>query len=151
MSMFEKWNKQVNLKELKNGIADLQKNNGKRTEYEKTPHDTYEVKLSKMELKESKKGDPMFSACFTIVEGKYKKYKLFMNHVINLDFQIHIVNELLRSMDTGLVIDFEDYEQYADLVLDVAEVCDSNKLEFKMKYEDNNGFDKFTILEVYEG
>ena len=93
----------------------------------------------------------MFSACFTIVEGKYKKYKLFMNQVINLDFQIHIVNELLRSMDTGLVIDFEDYEQYADLVLDVAEVCDSNKLEFKIKYEDNNGFDKFTILEVYEG
>ena len=151
MNKFAKWNSNINLSALKNDIKEAQSNNSGNREYEKVPHDTYEVKLTKLELKESKKGDPMVSAWFTIVEGNYKKYKLFMNQVITQGFQIHIVNEILRGMDTGLVIDFEDYEQYADLLLDVAEVCDSNKLEFKMKYEDNNGFDKFTILEVYEG
>lgn len=151
MNKFEKWNSNHNLSNIKNDIKEAQNNNGGKREYEKVPHDTYEVRLTNLELKESKKGDPMVSAWFTIVEGKYKKYKLFMNQVINEGFQIHIVNEILRGMDTGLVIDFEDYKQYADLLLDVAEVCDSNKLEFKIKYEDNNGFDKFTILEVYEG
>lgn len=148
MNKFAKWNNDINLQNLKNEIKDAQNGNGK--EYEPVPHDTYEVKLDKLELKETKKGDPMVSAWFTIVEGKYEKSKLFMNQVVTQGFQIHIVNEFLRSMDTGLQIDFEDYEQYADLLLDVAEVCDANKLEFKVKYEDSKGYDKFTILEVYD-
>ena len=149
MNKFAKWNNDTNLQNLKNEIKDAQNGNAGK-EYEPVPHDTYEVKLDKLELKETKKGDPMVSAWFTIVEGKYKKSKLFMNQVVLKGFQIHIVNEFLRSMDTGLQIDFEDYEQYSDLLLDVAEVCDANKLEFKVKYEDNKGYDKFTILEVYD-
>ena len=35
--------------------------------------------------------------------------------------------------------------------LDVAEDCDSNRLEFALNYEDNKGYDKFTITEVFEG
>ena len=46
--------------------------------------------------------------------------------------------------------EFVDYKQYADLLLDVAEFCDANKLEFAIKYEDNKGYDKFTITEVFE-
>ena len=115
----------------------------------------YEVvnycEIDKMELKSSKKGDPMVSIWFTILEGKYKKSKLFLNQVITQGFQIHIVNEFLRSMGTDLNIDFVDYKQYAELLLDVAEFCDENNLEFAIKYEDNKGYDKFTITEVFEG
>lgn len=146
--IFEKWNESADLKGLQNDIKDAQDNN---KEFEKVPHGEYEVKIDKMELKASKKGDPMVSIWFTILEGKYKKSKLFLNQVITQGFQIHIVNELLKSMGTDLAIEFVDYKQYADLLLDVAEECDTNKLEFALKYEDNKGYDKFTITEVFEG
>lgn len=148
MDMFEKWNSNSDLAGLKNDIKDAQEN---KREYDEVPHGEYEVKLDKLELKATKKGDPMVSAWFTILEGKYKKSKLFMNQVVTQGFQIHIVNEFLRSMTTGINIDFEDYKQYANLLLDVAEFCDENNLEFAIKYEDNKGYDKFTITEVFEG
>ena len=148
MDMFEKWNSNVDLAGLQKDIKDAQDNN---REYEEVPHGEYEVKLDKLELKATKKGDPMVSAWFTILEGKYKKSKLFLNQVITQGFQIHIVNELLKSMKTDLVIEFVDYKQYAELLLDVAEECDVNNLEFAIKYEDNKGYDKFTITEVFEG
>ena len=148
MDMFEKWNSNVDLRGLQKDVKDAQDN---KREYEEIPHGEYEVKVDKMELKSSKKGDPMVSIWFTILEGKYKKSKLFLNQVITQGFQIHIVNELLKSMKTNLVIEFVDYKQYAELLLDVAEECDTNNLEFAIKYEDNKGYDKFTITEVFEG
>ena len=148
MDMFEKWNSNIDLAGLQQDIKDAQDNN---KEFEAVPHGEYEVKLDKLELKATKKGDPMVSAWFTILEGKYKKSKLFMNQVVTQGFQIHIVNEFLRSMKTDIDVDFEDYKQYADLLLDVAEFCDENNLEFAIKYEDNKGYDKFTITEVFEG
>ena len=148
MDIFEKWNSNVDLAGLQQDIKDAQDNN---KEFEAVPHGEYEVKLDKLELKATKKGDPMVSAWFTILEGKYKNSKLFMNQVVTQGFQIHIVNEFLRSMKTDIDVDFEDYKQYADLLLDVAEFCDENNLEFAIKYEDNKGYDKFTITEVFEG
>ena len=148
MDMFEKWNSNVDLAGLQKDVKDAQDNKG---EYEAVPHGEYEVKVDKMELKSSKKGDPMVSIWFTILEGKYKKSKLFLNQVVTKGFQIHIVNELLKSMKTDLNIEFVDYKQYAELLLDVAEECDTNNLEFALKYEDNKGYDKFTITEVFEG
>lgn len=146
--MFEKWNSNVDLKGLQKDIKDAQDNN---KEFEAVPHGEYEVKLDKLELKATKKGDPMVIAWFTILAGKYKKSKLFMNQVVTQGFQIHIVNTFLKSMGTDLNIEFIDYKQYAELLLDVAEFCDENNLEFAIKYEDNKGYDKFTITEVFEG
>ena len=148
MNIFEKWNSNIDLAGLQKDIKDAQDNN---REYDEVPHGEYEVKLDKLELKATKKGDPMVSAWFTILEGKYKKSKLFMNQVVTQGFQIHIVNEFLRSMGTDLNIEFVDYAQYADLLLDVAEACDENNLEFAIEYADNKGYDKFTITEVFEG
>ena len=148
MGMFERWKSNVDLAGLQKDIKDAQDNN---KEFEAVPHGEYEVKLDKLELKATKKGDPMVSAWFTVLNGKYKNSKLFMNQVVTQGFQIHIVNEFLKSMDTDLNIEFVDYKQYAELLLDVAEFCDENNLEFAIKYEDNKGYDKFTITEVFEG
>ena len=149
-NIFEKWNKSTDLTGLRKDIEEA-KENGGNMEYEKVPHSNYEVKVDKIELKPTKKGDPMVSIWFTILEGKYKNSKLFMNQVITQGFQLNIMNNFLRSMDTGVNVEFVDYAQYADMLLDVAEACDTNKLEFAVKYEDYKGYDKFTIEEVFEG
>ena len=148
MDMFEKWNSNVDLNGLQKDIKDAQEN---KREYEEIPHGEYEVKVDKMELKSSKKGDPMVSIWFTILEGKYKKSKLFLNQVITQGFQIHIMNTFLKSMGTSVNVEFVDYKQYAEMLMDIAEECDSAGLEFAIKYEDNKGYDKFTITEVFEG
>ena len=149
-NIFEKWNNNTDLAGLRNDIEEAKKSDGNRT-YETVPHGNYEVKVDKMELKPTKKGGPMVSIWFTILDGKYKNSKLFMNQVVIKGFQLNIMNEFLRSMETGVNIEFVDYAQYADMLLDVAEACDTNKLEFAVKYEDNKGYDKFTIFDVFEG
>lgn len=150
MNMFEKWNNSIDVKGLQEDIKKAQENNS--GEYKDVPHGEYEVKLDKIELKATKETkEPMVSAWFTILEGEYKNQKLFMNQKVTQGFQIHIVNQFLKSMGTDVNIEFIDYKQYADLLLDVAEAVDANKLEFAIKYEDNKGYDKFTITEVFEG
>ena len=151
--IFEKWNESTDLKGLQDDIKDAQEN---KREYDEIPHGEYEVKVDKMELKATKTDkQPMVSIQFRIISGKYKNCCLFFNKKIggtkNDGLMIHQSNEFLRSMETDLAIEFVDYKQYADLLLDVAEECDANNLEFALKYEDNKGYDKFTITEVFEG
>lgn len=151
MNIFEQWNNSIDTEGLQKDVAEAQANNGANREFEKVPHGEYEVKLDKLELRPTKKGDPMVTGWFTILSGDYAKQKLFMNQVVTRGFQLHIVNEFLKSMGTDLNIEFINYQQYADLLMDVAEAVEEDKLEFALKYEDNKGFDKFTITNVFEG
>lgn len=146
---FSKFDKAVDLDGLKKDLAEA-KENGGTGEYKDVPVGKYEVSVHKMELTESKKGDPMVSIWFKILAGEYKGSYLFFNQVITQGFQIHLVNELLRSMETEMAIDFESYSQYAQLLLDVHE-CVDGQLEFAIDYDENNkGFKTFKIEEVFE-
>lgn len=143
---FSKFDKAVDLDGLKKDIEGAKENTGN---FKEVPLGDYEVAVDKMELTESKKGDPMVSIWFKIVNGEYKNSRLFFNQVITQGFQIHIVNELLRSMDTEFAIDFESYSQYGQLLMDVHEAVDG-QLEFAVKYGENKGFKTFEITEVFE-
>lgn len=144
---YSKFNKKVDLEGLKHDVEEAKENGGS---FEEVPTGTYEVAINKLELTESKKGDPMVSVWFKIIAGKYQNSLIFMNQVITQGFQIHICNELLRSLDSGLDIDFEDYVQYADLLLNVFEKVDGN-LEYSLEYgETKKGFPTYKIIDVFE-
>lgn len=144
---FSKFDKAVDLDGLKKDIEDSKENTGN---FKEVPLGKYEVAVDKMELTESKKGDPMVSIWFKIISGEYKNSRLFFNQVITQGFQIHIVNELLRSMDTGLEgIEFESYSQYGQMLMDIHEAVDG-QLEFAIEYGENKGFKTFEITEVFE-
>ncbi len=99
------------------------------------PHGEYEVKIEKMELtaaKETRK--PMLSVWFKIVAGDYKNSMIFMNQVITEGFQIHIVNEFLRSLGTDVNVEFVSYKQYGNLIMDIKEVIDASGVEFALDY-----------------
>ncbi len=119
--------------------------------YKEVPFGEYEVAIDKLELTASKAGDPMVSVWFKIVsEGEYKGSRIFMNQVVKQGFQIHIVNEFLRSLDSGIDITFDTYKQYGNLLMDVFEAVNGN-LEFALKYsEGKGGFAKYEITEVFE-
>ena len=147
---FSKFNKAVDLNALKHDIEEAEQNGGSG-DYKEVPAGTYEVKIEKMEIKESKKGDPMLSVWFKVLTGEWENSRIFMNQVITQGFQIHICNTFLRSLDTGLDVVFDDFEQYANLVMDVHEKIDEQQLEFALKYgKTDKGFSTFEITEVFE-
>ena len=141
---FSKFDKMVDLEGLKKDIADSADG-----DFKEVPLGTQEVAITKLELGESKKGDPMVKIWFKILEGEYKNSLLFMHQVITQGFQIHIVDELLKSFETDVDVHFESYSQYADMLLDVFEAVDE-KLEFALEYGENKGFNTFKITEVFE-
>ena len=147
-NIFEKWNKAVDLNGLKNDIEGASQNKGGN--YVEVPVGTHEVKLVKGEVKATKNGDPMVSLWFEVLAGEYKGQKIFFNQVITQGFQIHIVDDFLKSIDSGVDVHFEDYAQYNDMIMDVVEACDG-VLEFALEYGVNNkGFNTYKITDIFE-
>lgn len=148
---WDKFDRNIDVEGLNKDIEESKNNNGGN--FDDIPTGTYEVKIDKMELKESSKGDPMVSIWFRILAGKFKNSIIFYNQVINQGFQIHLSNEFLRSLDTGVDIpsNFSSYKKYNNLIMDVAEEVDAQKLEYELKYGENKkGFKTFEILSVFE-
>lgn len=145
---FSKFDKNVNLEGLKNDIQEAQENGS--GEFKEVPLGTYEVEIAKLELTESKKHDPMLSCWMKILEGEYEGSMIFMNQVVTQGFQIHIANEFLRSLESGVTVEFESYSQYSNLIMDIAEAIDGNK-EYLVKYDQTTkGFSTFEVKEVFD-
>lgn len=145
---FSKWNAAIDAEKMEKDLEEIKKNGG--GDYPEIEPGEYVVKVEKMELKASKKGDPMLSIMFRIVEGEHKKACIFYNQVVLQAFQIHLANEFLNSMDTDVEAAFHgNYEEYNNIILDIAEA--SEKLEFLLEYGENGkGYKTYKIKEVYD-
>lgn len=150
-NIFDKFDANIDTKQLSEDVKNYEANGG-NTEYEEVPVGNYEVKVEKMELKEAKSGKPMVTIWFKILAGNFKNSYIFMNQILVEPFQVHIVKELLKSLDSGIEIDFESYSQFNNLLLDVHEAINQAKLEYQLEYTtDKKGYGKYKIVEVYEG
>ena len=146
MEIWEKFDKSIDTKGLKKDVKEAQENGGN---YEEVPYGTYEVKVEKIEMRESKNGDPMVTIWFKIIAGKYKNSIIFYNQVISKGFKIHLCNELLKSLDTGVNVEFDTYAQYNEVLMDVAE--GSQDLEYALEYGENKkGYPTYKITDVFE-
>ena len=148
-NIWDKFDKTVDTEGLAQDVKEAAENGVGN--YKEVPHGTYEVSVEKMELVESKKGDPMVTIWFKIVsDGEYKGSLIFFNKVVTQGFQIHIVDELLRSMDTDVNVEFVTYNQYGTMLMDVFEAVNGN-LEFALDYgEGKKGFNTYKITEVFD-
>ena len=151
-NVFDKWDAVIDTEGLQKDVAEAAQNGGGN--YEEVPHGIYEVAVKQMELKASKKGDPMVSIWFKILDGEYKGSMIFFNQVITQGFQVHIVNEMLRTMvsecaDEVPDIEFESYKQYASLIMDVFEAINEN-FEYVLAYKKGKkDFSTYEIKEVF--
>ena len=151
-NIWDKFDKEVDTESLAADVAAAAEN-GSGT-YKEVPHGKYEVAVNKMELTASKKGDPMVSIWFKIVsDGEYKGSLIFFNQVITQGFQIHIVNEFVRSLISEMAdpidVEFKTYNQYGNMLMDVMEAIDNN-FEYSLDYRENSkGYNEFEIKEVY--
>lgn len=146
-NIWEKFDKVIDVEGLQ---KDVQEAAGNGANFREVPHGEYEVKIEKLELVESRAGDPMVTVWFKVLTGDYKGGMIFMNQVITKGFQIHIMNEFLRSLDSGYDVEFKSYSQYGQLLMDIHEAIDG-ELEYLLKYsEGKKGFSNYEIVDVYE-
>lgn len=145
---FSKWNSAIDAQQFEKDLEEIKKNGG--ADFPEIEPGEYVVKIEKMELKASKKGDPMLSIMFRILEGEHKKACIFFNQVVIQPFQIYLANEFLNSLETDVEAAFHgDYKEYNDIILDIAEACE--KLEFLLDYGTNSkGYNTYKIKEVYD-
>lgn len=147
-NIWEKFDKTVDVKGLKKDAQDVAEN---KVEYKDVPEGTYEVKVEKMELKESKTNRPMVTIWMRVLEGEYKGQMIFYNQVVDMGFGLHNANKFLRSLDSGIDVTFENFKQYNDLLLDIHEKIDGLKLEYGLKYGTNSkGYNTYEITDVFE-
>ena len=163
-NIFAQWDNAVDMEGLQKDIQEAKENGGGN--FKEVPHGQYEVSIEKMELvatKVDKNSDdpkkhiarPMVSVWFNIVNGDYKGQKIFMNQVIHGEhagFQIHTVNEFLRSLTKDCavpVIEFKSYSQYANLLMDIHELI-ADSFEYGLKYgQTKKGFNTFEITDIF--
>ena len=160
-NIFEKWDNAIDTEGLTKDIKEAAENGG-TGEYKEVPHGDYEVAIHQMELKASKKGDPMVSIWFKIVsDGEFKGSMIFFNQVITQAFQIHIVNEMLRMIVSEMANANEylqriedtkekfSYSAYGNLIMDIFEDA-SESFEYALEYKKGkNKFSTYTISEVF--
>lgn len=145
---FAEFDKAFDVAGLKNDIKKAEENG---TDYEEIPVGEYEVKIEKMELKKSKKGEPMFSCWFKVLVGDYKGKLIFMNQLLKEGFHFHLVNQFLRSLETEKEIVFDSFKQYGELIYDIKEFIDIKGYEFALDYQKKDGkYSTFKIVEVFK-
>lgn len=146
-NIWEKFDNAIDVEGLQADVKEAAENGAN---FREVPHGEYEVKIEKLEMVESKAGDPMVTVWFKVLAGDYKGSMIFMNQVITKGFQIHIMNEFLRSLDSGYDVEFRSYSQYGQLLMDIHEAIDG-ELEYLLKYsEGKKGFSNYEIVDVYD-
>lgn len=147
---FSKFNKEFPADKMKEQIKEAKENSGNNT----LPDGEYRVKLDKMELTQSSKGALMIKAQFRIVAGDHKKQCMFVHRVLtgtkNDGFMMIKANEFLESLDSGIEVVFEDWEQYNDLVLDIAEAIQADNLEYLAVLDTDGKYQNFDIADIYD-
>lgn len=150
--LFQKFNEAFDVEGLKADVAAAADGN---VEFKEVPKGSYEVKVTKIELgvtgENSKNpGMPMAKVWFDILAGDYKGQKIFMNQMLTSGFGIHKMNELLTSLETGIQVVFENFEQYAELMTLIFNEVDG-KGEYELAYGENNkGFSTYTIIQRFQ-
>ena len=81
MADFSKFDKQIDLAQLRKEAEEIKKNGG-TGEYPEIEEGIYRGKFEKLEVGTTKDGRPMLRAMFRITEGEHKKQCLFMNRVL---------------------------------------------------------------------
>lgn len=145
---FSKFDKAFNHESLIKEYEEAKKGN---KDFPEIPDGRYEVSVKNMELKTSKKGDPMLTIQFKIVEGEFKNSMIFLNQVVTSGFGIHKANKLMREMAPGADIEWNgSFSLYADMIDNVFDYI-KNSREYAISYSTTEkGYKNIEIDEIFE-
>lgn len=154
---FDKFDKMVNKDEVK-------KQMDAAPEFDDVPKGTYICDIEKMEIKPTKAGDKLMFAVQLGITDTVKapknqtKRKIFFNRVIcgnkttdrwNDGVAIKgVITWIEKLLDEGEKIEFSNYSQFAEEVLDIfQDICPNISIEIDY---DPDAFNPITIKSVYD-
>ena len=147
MSMWDKYGN-IDAKSLNEQASNLS------DDFEEIPVGKYEVALDSLVLKESKAGDPMIAARFTVVNGTFQNRKVFLNQLVlkgdqNDAFRVHTCNVLLRSLESSLTdqVRFDGLQAYDQLINTIAGEC--TDAEYLLEITERKGYRNYKVLERF--
>jgi hypothetical protein len=152
MGIFDKFNKNIDVEEIKKQKEEA-RNGNKSGDFPDLPEGTYEGKLERMEIKATKTGEPQFSAMLRITSGKYKKFCVFYNKKIagtKADmWMISQVEDFVNKFEPENEIDFNgDYDNFNEQIMDAAEEICGMGVEFVLEYTDGKNGKKFSNVSI---
>lgn len=143
---FSALDREVDQEQLRKDIEEAKNNSGD------IPKGTYIVGIDKMEIRATKDGRPMFFIQCRVKEGEYKNKCVFMNRVIygtkNDGSMIQSVITLLDKLETETIPEFNEYQDFVDVVADIYEEI-QGKVECEIDY-DKDAFNSVSIKEVFD-
>lgn len=146
---FKKFNQEFPAEQVKKQMKDAETNSGSDL-----PDGEYKIKLDKMELAQSQKGQLMIKAQFRIKAGNHQNKCIFVNKVMtgtkNDGFMMLKAKEFLESLDSGLDVEFNDWEQFNDLILDIADAIKDDDLTYICTLTTDNKYQNFEIIDVLD-
>lgn len=163
MGKFDAFEKQVDLKKVNEDVEEI-KANGGVGDFPEIEKGTYHGKFVKLEVGECGAnakipGAPLLKIDFQITEGDFKNSHVFMNKVLYTDRNdekwnmgklmagvLGWLETLEPSEDVGDIV-FQGYDDFSELILDIAE--DIAQLEYDINY-DPNKFNAISIEDVFE-
>ena len=144
---YSKWDKTYNISEK--DVAAVKSNDGEK-KFEDVPFGKYEVKVTLLELSETKDGKPKIAGRFKVLKGSQKGNLIFMNKAVAASTSIHYANEFLRSLESGVEIKWNgSYAKYADTIEQIFEEI-KDDVEYSIEFYDNHGFKEVKILEAFD-
>lgn len=145
---FKKFSEAFPADQMRKDMEEAKKNS------EKLPEGDYRVKLDSLELTENKKQNLMLKGQFRIQSGDHKNKCIFVNQVLtgtkNDGFMMLKAKEFLESLDSGLDIEFTGWEQFDQLVADVASAIQEDDLSYTLNIKDDGDYQRYKIVEVIE-
>jgi hypothetical protein len=153
MSIFDKFDKQVDQEEIKRKMKEAKENGGGNREI---PVGNYFVSIEKIEPKETKTGHPMISIWMNILEGEFKNSKMFHNLVIQVGgqwegLQRNNAIDFIDSLGTGIDnINPHSIGHLATWAEEVFDEIEAKGFEYDLAYSKNKkGYDVYKIEEVF--
>ena len=146
---FKKFNQEFPAEQVKKQMKDAETNSGPDL-----PDGEYKIKLDKMELAQSQKQQLMIKAQFRIKAGNHQNKCIFVNKVMtgtkNDGFMMLKAKEFLESLDSGIDVEFNDWEQFNDLILDIADAIKDDDLTYICTLTTDNKYQNFEIIDVLD-
>lgn len=125
-NLFARFNTMFDVEGLKKDTADAAANS---SDFVEVPDGSYEVKVKKLEPavtgeKSKNPGMPKLTAWLEILTGDYKGQLIFINQSLTTGFGVHKAKEFLNSLESGVPVDFENFEQFGNLIGEVFKAVD---------------------------
>lgn len=146
-NIFDEFDKAYDAKAMKEEVKEAA---DKAKEYEDLKPGTYAVYVKSMELKATKNNEPMMAVQLKVSEGEHKNKMMFANFMLTKPFLIHKANEFLRSLGSDILVEFDSYGQYADMIDDIYNWTEEHQCDYDLEFSLRDGkYSEYKVVAVY--